>query len=308
MKAVRVHHFGDIDVLRYEDVDRPTPGPHQVLLRVKAAGVGPWDAWVRSGHSALPQPLPLTLGSDVSGIVEAVGIGVQDFMHGDPVYGVTNSRFTGAYAEYAIAEASMIATKPKSLNHVEAASVPVVASTAQQLVFDHGHVSPSKRVLIHGAAGNVGAYAVQFAKLAGATVIASARGADLEHVRALHPDVVIDLGTSRFEDAVHDVDVVLDTIGGEILDRSFAVLKRGGIIVSSAAQPNPSLALRYGVHGDFFLVNVTTQGLTDIARLLDAGKLVTHIGETLPLADASRAHEMLAGAPHKAGKIVLVVA
>jgi NADPH:quinone reductase-like Zn-dependent oxidoreductase len=308
MKAVRVHHFGDIDVLKYEDVDRPTPGPNQILLRVKAAGVGPWDAWVRSGRSALPQPLPLTLGSDVSGIVEAVGIGVQDFMRGDPVYGVTNSRFTGAYAEYAIAEASMLAAKPKSLNHVEAASVPVVASTAQQLVFDHGHVNASKRVLIHGAAGNVGAYAVQFAKLAGATVIASARGADLEHVRSLHPDSIIDLETARFEDAVHEVDVVLDTIGGEILDRSFVVLKRGGIIVSSVTQPSPALALRYGVHGDFFLVNVTNHGLADIARQLDSGQIVPNVGETLSLADAARAHEMLAGAPHKPGKIVLVVA
>jgi NADPH:quinone reductase-like Zn-dependent oxidoreductase len=307
MKAVRVHRFGNIDVLKYEDVDRPTAGPDQILLRVKAAGVGPWDAWVRSGRSALPQPLPLTLGADVSGIVEGVGIGVRDFMRGDPVYGVTNSRFTGAYAEYAIAEASMVAAKPKSLNHVEAASVPVVASTAQQLVFDHGHVNASKRVLIHGAAGNVGAYAVQFAKLAGATVIASTRGADLEHVRSLHPDAIIDLEATRFEDAASGVDVVLDTIGGGILDRSFAVLKRGGIIVSSVDQPNPALALRHGVHADFFLVNVTTRGLTEIAALLDAGKLSTHVGETLPLVDAPRAHEMLAGAPHKPGKIVLVV-
>ena len=163
MKAVRVHRFGGIDAIEYEEVAVPAPGAGQVLVRVRASGVGPWDAWVREGKSALPQPLPLTLGSDLSGVVESVGSGVSAFRPGEEVFGVTNARFTGANAEYAVAEAGMLAAKPRRLTHLEAASVPVVASTAWQMVWDHGAVGPAKVVLVHGAAGNVGAYAVQLA-------------------------------------------------------------------------------------------------------------------------------------------------
>jgi NADPH:quinone reductase-like Zn-dependent oxidoreductase len=157
MKAACVHRFGGLDAVIYEDVSRPAPGKGQVLVRVKAAGVGPWDAWVRAGKSAIPQPLPLTLGSDLSAIVEIIGLDVNDFQPGDGIFGVTNSNFTGAYAEYAVAEAAMLARRPRSLSDIEAASVPVVASTAWQMVFDHGQVDGTMRVLVHGAAGNVGA-------------------------------------------------------------------------------------------------------------------------------------------------------
>ena len=292
----------------YEEVSRPAPGEGQVLVRVKAAGVGPWDAWVRAGKSALPQPLPLTLGSDLSGVVESVGSGVCAFRPGDAVYGVTNSRFTGAYAEYAAAEAAMIARKPTRLNHVEAASVPVVASTAWQMVFDHGQTDGTKRVLVHGAAGNVGAYAVQFAKLTGADVIATAFTRDVDFVRTLRANQVIDAQAVRFEERVKDVDVVLDTVGGETLDRSFEVLKPGGILVSSVAKPDQAKAARRHVRGVYLLVAVTSEGLIRIAELFDAGRLRTDVGEVLPLADARRAHDMLAGKPHRRGKIVLAVA
>lgn len=307
MKAVRVHRFGGINAIEYEEVAVPAPGPGQVLVRVRAAGVGPWDAWVREGKSALPQPLPLTLGSDLSGVVEGVGPGVEEFHPGDEVFGVTNARFTGAQAEYAVAEAGMLARKPRRLTHLEAASSPVVASTAWQMVWDHGAVGPAKVVLVHGAAGNVGAYAVQLAKRAGARVFATVRPGDADRVRALGADRVIDADAGRFEEAAGRVDVVLDTLGGAMQTRSWDVLAPGGILVSSVSQPDQQEAARRGLRGLFFLVAVTTAGLGRIADLFDAGRLLANVGEVLPLAEARRAHAMLAGLPHKPGKIVLEV-
>jgi len=307
MRAVRVHQFGGIEAIRFEEVPRPAPAKGQVLVRVKAAGVGPWDAWVRAGKSALPQPLPLILGSDLSGVVEDVGPGVSGVHPGDDVFGVTNSQFTGAYAEYAVADVAMIARKPRRLSYVEAASVPVVASTAWQMVFEHGQVDGAKRVLVHGAAGNVGAYAVQLAQRAGAEVIATVLTRDVDYVRTLRADQVIDVQTARFEERVKDVDVVIDTIGGETLDRSFEVLKAGGVLVSSVAMPDQDKAAHHCVRRVFFLVAVTSEGLTRIADLLDSGQLATNVGEVLPLGEARLAHEMLAGKPHQRGKIVLAV-
>lgn len=307
MRAVCVHQFGGLDAIVYEEVPLPVPAERQVLVRVKAAGVGPWDAWVREGKSAIPQPLPLILGSDLSGIIEEVGPSVTSFQPGDDIFGVTNSRFTGAYAEYALADSAMIARKPGRLSYVEAASVPVVACTAWQMVFDHGQVDGSKRVLVHGAAGNVGAYAVQFAKRAGAETIATAFTRDLDYVHGLGADQVIDARTAHFEERVKDVDVVIDTIGGETLDRSFEVLKPGGVIVSSVSMPDQDKAARHGVRGTFFLVNVTYESLTQIAELIDSGRIAAQVGEVIPLAKARLAHEMLAGKPHKRGKIVLAV-
>jgi NADPH:quinone reductase-like Zn-dependent oxidoreductase len=307
VKAVRVHQFGGLEAIVCEAVPRPAPGKGQVAVRVKAAGVGPWDAWIRAGKSVLPQPLPLILGSDFSGTVEDVGRGVAGFQRGDDVFGVTNSRFTGAYAECTLADAAMIARKPVRLTHIEAASVPVVASTAWQMVFDHGRVDDTKRVLVHGAAGNVGAYAVQLAKRAGAEVVATAFARDADYVRSLRVDRVVEVPGARFEERVKEVDVVIDTIGGEALDRSFAVLKPGGVLVSSVAVPDQGEAARSRVRGVFFLVSVTSDGLSRIADLLDSGRLRTNVGEVLPLADARLAHEMLAGKPHRRGKIVLVV-
>ncbi|MGE5258031.1 MAG: NADP-dependent oxidoreductase [Hyphomicrobiales bacterium] len=306
VKAVRIHRFGGPEVITCEELSRPLPGEGQVTVRVKAAGVGPWDAWVRAGRSALPQPLPLILGSDLSGVVEDVGPGVTGFQSGDHVFGVTNPRFTGAYSECAVADAAMIAPKPVRLTYVEAASVPVVASTAWQMLFDHGQVDGTKRVLVHGAAGNVGAYAVQLAKRVGAEVVATAFTRDVDYVRSLRADQVVDLPGTRFEKHLKDVDVVIDTIGGETLERSFEVLKPGGVLVSSVAAPDPDKAARNSIRGVFFLVAITSEGLNRVADLLDSGQIKTNVGEVLPLADARLAHEMLAGKAHKRGKIVLV--
>ena len=190
MKACRVHRFGPPDVIAFEDIPRPLPDRGEVLVRVKAAGVGPWDACIRAGKSVQPQPLPLTLGSDLSGVVEAVGPGVTVLKPDSEVFGVTNRRFTGAYAERAVAAADMIATKPARLKDVEAASVPVVAVTAQQAL-DQAH-PVSGQTVIHGAGGNVGAYTVQLARRAGLRIIATAGARDVETVRSLGAHDVID--------------------------------------------------------------------------------------------------------------------
>lgn len=271
-----------------------------------AVGVGPWDDWIRSGRSALPQPLPLTLGSDLSGIVVATGDGVSDFDVGEAVYGVTNARFTGAYAEYAVASAEMMARKPESLSDAEAASVPVIAVTAWQALFEQARAGQGQTVLIHGAAGNVGAYAVQFAKQSGTHVIATAGTGDVEIVRALGAHEVIDYKTSRFEDLVNGVDIVIDLVGGETQERSFAVLKTDGLLVSAVSKPDQALAERRGARAQFFLVEVTTRHLTRIGEMIDAGELTVNIGEVLPFADARIAHEMLEGVRLRPrGKIVL---
>lgn len=307
MKAVRVHHFGGVEAIVHEEVPWPEPAMGQVLVRVKAAGVGPWDAWVRAGKSAIRQPLPLTLGSDFSGIVEKTGPQVAGFKPGVEIFGVTNSQFTGAYAEYAVADAGMIAPKPVALSHVQAASVPVVATTAWQMVFDRGGVVRGQRVLVHGAAGNVGGYAVQFARRAGAEVIGTVSSRDVEYVKTLGADFAIDVRTTRFEDVVKDADVVIDTIGGETLDRSFKVLKPGGVLVSAVGRPDQEKAARHQVRSMFFLVRVTGEGLDRIAGLIDSGQLSTDVGEILPLKEARLAHQMLGGKPHKRGKIILLV-
>jgi NADPH:quinone reductase-like Zn-dependent oxidoreductase len=252
MMAWRVHEFGPPNVMRFEQVPRPNPGPGEVLVKVEAAGVGPWDGWIRAGKSALPQPLPLTLGSDLSGEIIAVGPGVSDLRVGDQVYGVTNPRFIGSYAEYALASAAMVSRKPTSLTYIEAASVPVIAVTAWQALFDQAQLKAGQTVVIHGAAGNVGAYAVQLARRADVRTIATAATDDLPFVRDLGANTLIDFKTQRFEEKVRDADAVIDLVGGETQQRSFQVLRRGGKLISAVSGPDQHLAQDYGVEAAFF--------------------------------------------------------
>jgi NADPH:quinone reductase-like Zn-dependent oxidoreductase len=308
MKAARVLQFGPPNVIKNVDLPRPEPAAGQLLVHVKAAGVGPWDALIREGKSELHQPLPLILGSELSGTVEAIGPEVSGFERGDEVYGATNEQFTGAYAEYALPSAGMMAPKPKTLSFIEAASAPVVTVTAWQMLFEYAQATLGQTVLIHGGAGNVGAYAVQLAKQAGLHVVATAASADLEYVRRLGADSVVNYRTERFEESVADVDVVLDTIGGDTQQRSLRVLKPGGILVSVVSPVPEATQKQYGIRAVFFYVDVTTGRLNRITELFDSGKLLTDVGTVLPLEDARIAHEMLGGAPHKRGKIVLSIA
>src|SRR5689334_8678338 len=261
--AWRVHEFGPPEIMKFERVARPEPGPGEVLVKVEAAGVGPWDGWIRAGKSALPQPLPLTLGSDLSGEIVALGARVSGLRVGDQVYGVTNPRFIGAYAEYALASAGMVANKAASLTHIEAASVPVVAVTAWQALFDHAQLKAGQTVVIHGAAGTVGSYAAQLARDAGVQTIATVSTDDVSYVRDRGANTVIDYRTQRFEDEVRDADAVIDLVGGETQERSFRVLRRGGRLISAVSRPDQHLAERHGVTAAFFLVNVTRQHLTE---------------------------------------------
>jgi NADPH:quinone reductase-like Zn-dependent oxidoreductase len=309
MMAWRVHEFGPPSVMRFERLPLPTAGENEVLVKVAAAGVGPWDGWIRAGKSALPQPLPLTLGSDLSGEVVAVGSGASALRVGDQVYGVTNSQFLGGYAEYAVASAAMISKKPTSLTYIEAASVPVVAVTAWQALFDQAELKAGQTVLIHGAAGNVGAYAIQLAHQAGIQIIATAAADDIARVRELGANTAIDFQTQNFEAEAQDVDAVIDLVGGEVQERSFRVLRRGGKLISAVSPPDQNLAQSHGIEAAFFLVQVTSRRLADIAALIDGGKLKTHIGAVLPLADAREAHLMLEHLqPQPKGKIVLTIA
>lgn len=309
MKAARIHEFGSPDVIRIDDVPPPTPHEREILVRVAAAGVGPWDALFREHKLEVGSPLPLTLGADLSGVVEATGPGVTRFKAGDEVYGLTNSQFLGAYAQYALASEITTAQKPRSLSFTEAASAPVVAVTAWQMLFDYGHATRGQTVLIHGAGGNVGAYAVQMARLAGLEVFATASSLDTDYVRKMGAGTVINYREVLFEHVVRAVDIVIDTVGGDTRIRSISVLKPGGILVSAVSSPMPNdIAAQAGVRAVNFIVDVTTDRLKTVAELFDSKKIVPQVGTVLPLADVRVAHQMLAGAPHRRGKIVLNVA
>lgn len=287
MKAARIHRFGPPDVIVIDEIPRPSPGPGEVLVRVAAAGVGPWDALIRKGQSKVsPQP-PLTLGSDLSGVVEEVGTGVTEFRKGDEVYGVTNPQFCGAQAEYALALAGLIAPKPQSLTHIEAASAPVVAVTAWQMLFEYAKTEAGRKVMILGAAGNVGRYAVQLAVRQGLDVV-SVGSSDADQIEANGP-----------------VDVVIDTVGGETRDRSLRQIVPGGILVSVVS--GDAVPERSGVRSVFFYADVTTERLNALSKLFDRGELSAHVGDVLPLSEVRTAHEMLAGRAHKTGKIVLTL-
>jgi NADPH:quinone reductase-like Zn-dependent oxidoreductase len=305
MKAARIHRFGAPDVVVVEEVARPAPAEGELLIRVAASGVGPWDALIREGKSKVSPPPPLTLGSDLSGVVEEAGPNVSEFKKGDEIYGVTNPQFCGANAQYAVARADMVALTPSRLSHVEAASAPVIAITAWQMLFEYGNAKPDQTVMILGASGNVGAYAVQLAVNAGLQVIGLAGSRDIEYVKALGSQTVVNYQEGKFENAVPPVDLVLDTVGGETRERSYSVMKSGGVLVSVVS--TDPISERPDARSVFFYAEVTTERLNSISKSFDSGQLVPHVGTILPLNDVRTAHEMLAGAPHKRGKIVLEV-
>ena len=298
MKAGRVHYFGPPSAIVIDEIPCPRPKEDEVVVRVAAAGVGPWDALLREGKSVVQLSFPVILGSDLAGIVEAVGPGVIEFKPGEEVFGVTNKQFCGAYADYAVASAQMVAAKPTSWSFVEAASVLVVAVTAYQMLFDYAQLKAGEARIISRRCGSVGAYAAQLAKQAELQVFATAGPADVDYVRGLGAETVVNYQTTMFEDAVSPVDAVLDTVGGETQLRSFRVLKPGGILVSVISPPPQPPGFR----ASFFLVDVwRPAGHT--SGMIDDRKLTAKVGSVLPLEEARRAHEMLAGAPHKRGKI-----
>ena len=303
MKAVRIQRFGGPDQVELDDIPVPVPGPAEILVRVLAAGVAPWDALIREGKSKVSPKPPLTLGSDLAGVVEAVGAKVLGFSRGDEVYGVTNPQFCGAQAEYAVAQAGMMAAKPKSLDFLQAASAPVIAVAAWQMLFEYAKVKKGQAVMILGAAGNVGAYAVQMALDAGLSVVAVARGTDTQLLHDLGVENIVDSGAPNFERELPPVDAILDMVGPGTLMRCLAALKPGGKVVSLVSPELP--AHKSDVQVVFFYAEATTSLLKNVTALFDNGTISARVGSVLPLTEARQAHLMLAGAPHKPGKIVL---
>jgi len=308
MKAVRIHEYGGPEVLRYEDAPKPEPGSGDVLIRVHATSVNPVDRAIRSGFfkERIHYKLPMIPGWDVSGVVESLGSGASRLKVGDEVYSRPDLSRDGAYAEYIAVRESEVALKPKSIDHVHAAIIPLVALTAWQALFDGAKLSAGQTVLIHGAAGGVGTFAVQFAKIKGARVIATGSQRNQEFLRSLGADQVIDYTATKFEDVVHGVDVVLDTITGETGDRSYQVIKKGGIYVSILMPPSAEKAAAHGVRTHHTFVQANVEQLGEIAKLVDAGKLKLIIEKVFPLAEARAAQELNAQG-HTRGKIALAV-
>ena len=308
MKAVRIHEYGGRDVLRYEDAPQPQPSDDEVLIRVHAASVNPVDWKIREGHmkGVLPLELPITLGCDVAGTIAAVGGNVKSLQGDNEVFGYVSLMKNGTYAEFATAKESEVALKPKSLDFVHAAAVPVGALTSWQAIFDTANLRDGQKILIHAAAGGVGAFAVQLAKAKGAFVIGTASGKNEDLVCELGADEFVDYTTVRFEDVAKDVDVVFDTIGGETQARSFVTLKRGGFLVSIVQPPSPEAAAKHGVQATMISVQPNAEQLRDIAELIDAGRVKVTVETVLPLSETKKAHE-LSESGRTRGKIVLQI-
>ncbi len=307
MKAARIHSFGGPEVLAIEEIPQPAvSAPDDMLVRVHAAGVNPIDWLFRNGFGKdiFQHKPPLTLGCDVAGVVEAVGTGVSRFQVGDAVYGYLNLQRNGAFAEFALAKEEELGRKPVSLDFVQAAGVPVVFLTAFQSIFDLAGLQAGQRLLVHGAAGGVGSSAVQLGKWKGAYVIGTASARNLDLVSRLGADEVIDYQSTPFEKAVSEIDVVLDTIGGDTQERSWQLLKKGGTLVTTIQPPPAERAAKYGVQAKF--VNAVPNGkrLESLAPLFDAGVLQVQVEAVFPLADTGKALQ-LSESRRARGKIVL---
>jgi NADPH:quinone reductase-like Zn-dependent oxidoreductase len=286
----------------------PQVGPGDVLVRVHATGITPAElTWDETYQNADGTPrIPGTIGHEVSGVVEGLAPDVSAFRLGDEVYGLADFPRDGAAAEFAAVQAANLALKPRSLSHTQAASLPLSALTVWQALFQHAQLAAGQSVLIHGGAGGVGSLAVQLARWRNARVIATVSARDIALVRGLGADEVIDRRASRFEETLRDIDVVLDTVGGETRERSWRVLRKGGMLVTLVSPIPPGVPEQHGVRGLFFIVSGNREQLDRISALVDAGKLKPILAEVLPLARAREAFEH-AAAGHAPGKIVLEV-
>jgi NADPH:quinone reductase-like Zn-dependent oxidoreductase len=305
MTAARVHEFGGFDMIRIEDMPIPEPASDQVLIRVRAASVNPID-W-KYVHGRLPTygSLPFVLGWDGAGDVVALGSGVTDLEVGDAVFSVVAG---GSYAQFVAVSAAQTARKPRSLDYIQAAAMPVVAQSAWQALFTYGKLMPGQQVLIHAAAGGVGHIAVQLAKWKGGYVIGTASGKNEDFVRKLGADQFINYETTRFEQVVHDLDVVLDAVGGENLRRSYTVLKPGGIAVAvtTAGEIDDNEAKAHGVHVARLRRSANRAEFDELTRLVDAGFVKPTVSATYPLAQIHQAFEDVRGG-HTRGKVVLTI-
>ena len=292
MKAIRLHQLGGPESLRYEDAPKPIPKGSQVLVQVYATAITPTEFdWYPTFHTPEGgmRPFPIILGHEFSGVVEAVGSDCTDVQVGGPIYGLSDWFIDGAQAEYCLTIPANIAPKPVTLEHTQAAAVPISALTAWQALIDRAHLSIGQRVLIHGAAGGVGSFAVQLARHQKAHVIATASAANTDLVKALGADEVIDYRITPFETVVGDVDVVLDTIGGNTRDRSWGILRKGGQLVTIAADSEGLKEQR--VRDAFFIVEPNRNQLVNIAHLIDTGVLRPAVGAVFSVENFRQAYE-----------------
>ncbi|HEY0986450.1 MAG TPA: NADP-dependent oxidoreductase [Kofleriaceae bacterium] len=310
MRAIVQRSFGAPEVLEVTEVDRPTPLPSEIVVRVQAIGLNPVEAIVRAGVFPLIGQPPFILGWDVSGVVEEVVPGVNRFRRGDEVFGMPFfPRAANAYAEYVAAPSRQFARKPAKIDHVHAAALPLAGLTAWQSLIDTADLQAGQRILIHGAAGGVGHLAVQIAKSRGAYVIGTASAGKHEFVRGLGADEMIDYRAVDFAERVRDVDVVFEVIGGDYAMRSVRVLKPGGLLITAVERSNAALAAAVEKAGRRF-AGITVEpdqvGLEAMARLVDAGRLKIHVDRVFPMTEIAAAHALLE-AGHLKGKLVVTV-
>ena len=307
MKAIVAHEYGAPDVLKVEEVPRPEPNEDEALVRVIASSVNPADPLTLSGKYAreFGTHLPLIPGYDIAGIVEKTGANVTKLKVGDTVYGYPN--FGGGWADYVTVKEFEVAPKPKSLNFVESAAVPMGDLTAWQALVDVAKLQPGQTVLIHGGSGGVGSFAIQIAKARGARVIATASTTNQDLLKQLGADVAVDYTKTKFEDVAKDVDAVLDPVGKETLARSYNTIKKGGIVMSLVARPDPAELEKHGIRGAGISVHPDAEDLAEIAQLIDAGKIKPIVTQVLPLSEAIAAQQQ-AATHHTRGKVVIRIA
>jgi NADPH:quinone reductase-like Zn-dependent oxidoreductase len=307
MKAVLLETFGDARTLKVKEIDRPQPGDAEVLIKVHAASVNPVDYKMASGkYPAVTQAqLPIVLGRDISGTVVSCGRQVTGLQVGDEVYAMLD-RGHGGFAEYVALHANLCVPKPAKLDHAAAAAVPLAGITAWQGLFDHGQLNSGQRVLIHGGAGGVGHFAVQFAKERGANVSTTGSAEDKDFLRLLGADQAINYKSDRFEEVVHDVDLVFDLVAGDTQERSWSVLKDGGTLISTLAKPSQTKAEEHHARATNYMAQPNAAELSEIGQLITAGKVKPYIEATFPIEEAGLALVRLEGR-HTQGKIVLEI-
>jgi len=307
MGAIRIREFGGPEVLHLENVVIPTPGKGELLVKVAAAGVNPVDYKIRNGkYPAVKQDkLPFVLGREIAGTVVECGPSPSLFANGDAVFAMP-AMGRGGFAEYAVVKVTEAAPMPASLDVIQAGAVPLAALTAWQGLFKHGNLKAGQRVLIHGGSGGVGHFAIQFAKAKGAHVITTVSAPHMDFVRRLGADEIIDYKAQRFEDVIDEVDVVFDLVGGETQERSWQVLKTGGVLVSTLNEPSREKAAARGARGLRYTAAESGADLGAIGELIDAGKVKPVVTRTYPLKEAAAAERFLEH-EHPAGKVVLSV-
>ena len=306
MRVFRLHRFGGSDVLSRDEIPVPEPHGDEILVRIEASSVNPVDYKIREGEfpPVDESKLPYPMGRDASGVVERCGKDAKSVNVGDTLFALSRMGH-GTYADFVILKPNDYAPRPRTLDHAQAAAVPLAALTAWQGLFDHGDLKKEQRVLIHGGAGGVGHLAVQFARHAGAHVIVTAAGRDLDFVRELGADEALDYHGEPFEQRVKDIDVVFDLVGGDTQERSFKVLRRGGIIVSTLGEPSQDKAKEFDVRVAGYMAQADAGQLARVGQLIDDGQVRVNVARQFAMQDAAAAQDFLEN-EHVRGKVALV--